>query len=91
MLDIDSESNKGEVTQNILADKENTTQFLKKKLEIPPTQLIQASELTEMEKEKDLLASELSDNKENLLRLVDEKKGWEKEKALLVEKNNVLK
>ena len=43
-----------------------------------------------MEREKDLLSNELSDNNEKLLKLADEKNEWEKEKALLVEKVNVL-
>ena len=59
-------------------------------MKIPATQLIQASELTELEREKEILANELSDNKAKLLKLVDEKKEWEKGKALLVEKINIL-
>ena len=82
---IDNESNKGEVTQKIIAEKENTIQLLKKKLKIHATQLIQASELTELETKKELLANELGDIKEKLLKIDDEKKEWEKEKALLVE------
>ena len=37
LLAIDNEANKGEVTQKIVADKENTIQPLKKKLKIPAT------------------------------------------------------
>ena len=40
---------------------------------------------------KELLADELSDNKEKILKIVAEKKEWEKEKYLLVENVNVLK
>ena len=86
MLSIYNESTKGEVTQKILAEKENTIQLLKKKLKIPATQLIQDLELTELEREKELLANELSDSKAKLLNIADEKKEWEKEKALFVEK-----
>ena len=59
-------------------------------MKIPRTQLIQPLELTELEKEKELLGKELSDNKAKLLKLADEKKEWEKEKALLIEKIDVL-
>ena len=53
-------------------------------MKIHATQLIQASELTELEREKELLVDELSDSKAKLLKIVDEKKGWEKEKDILV-------
>ena len=59
-LTADSETNKGKSTQNILTKKENTIQLLKKKLKIPTTQLIQAFDLTEIEKEKETLNDELS-------------------------------
>ena len=36
-LAIENEANKGEVTQKILAEKENTFQLLKKNLKIPAT------------------------------------------------------
>ena len=60
--------------------------MLKKKLNILATQLIQDSELNELEKEQELLANEKSNNKEKQLKLADEKKEWEKVKSLLVEK-----
>ena len=50
LLATNSETNKGEATHKMVAEKENTFQLLKKKLKIPATQLIQASELTELEK-----------------------------------------
>ena len=50
LLTPDSDTNKGEETQKLLAKKENTIQLLKKKLKNPATQLIQALELTELEK-----------------------------------------
>ena len=53
---MDSEPDRGQETNKILAEKENTIQLLKKKLKIPPTQFIQASELTELEKEKEVLS-----------------------------------
>ena len=55
---VDSESKKGEATQKIIAEKENTIQLLQKKLKIPASQLIQAFELTKIEKEKEILADE---------------------------------
>ena len=56
LLTIDNEADKGEVTKKIHDEKENTIQLLKKKLKIPTTQLIQGFELTELEKDKELLA-----------------------------------
>jgi len=48
------------VAQNLFDEKEKEVQVLKKKLKIPCTQLIQISELTEFEKEKEALNTELS-------------------------------
>ena len=77
-MTVDSEENKGEATHKFHNDKENTIQLLKKKLKIPTTQLIQASELSELEKEKETLTDELSNCKANLLKFVEEKKEWKK-------------
>ena len=76
--------------QKILAKKESTIQLLKKKLKIPVTQLIHVSELTELEKEKELLSQELNDYKDKLLKLLGEKKQWEKEKCFLTAKIDFL-
>ena len=67
-----------EKLHKISLQRRKKNQLLKKKLNIPTTQLIQASELTELEKENELLATELNDNKAKLLKLADEKKEWEK-------------
>ena len=56
----------------IFGEKENTIQLLKKKLKIPATQLIQASKLTVLEREKELLSQELNDSKAKLLKLNNE-------------------
>ena len=56
-LVIDSQADKWAATQNFLNKKENTIQLLNKKLKIPSTKLIQATELTKMEKEKGTLTS----------------------------------
>ena len=53
---MDSEQDRGRDTKKILVEKENIIQLLKKKLRIPATQLIQASELTELENEKEILS-----------------------------------
>ena len=90
LLAIDNEANKGEFTQKILAEKENTIQLIKKKFKIPTTQLIQYFELIELEKEKEMLTKELNDSKTKLLKLAKEKKEWEKEKGLLIEIFDVL-
>ena len=44
-----------------------------------------------MEWEKELIDNELSEGKEKLKKMVDEKKQWEKEKSLLIEKVTLLK
>ena len=51
--------------------------MLKNKLKIPSTQLIQTSELTEFEKEKEALNTELNDYKAKLLNLEEKEKQWE--------------
>ena len=43
-----NQANKGDGTKILLKEKEDTIQLLKKKLKIPATQLIQASELSEL-------------------------------------------
>ena len=53
---MDSEPDRGQATNKILAKKQNTIHLLKKKLKIPATQLIQASKLAILEKEKDSLS-----------------------------------
>ena len=89
LLAIHNEENKGYITKKILEGKENTIQLLNKKLKICATQLIQDSKLTELEKQKEIIAKELSDSKERILNLVEEKE-CEKEKGLLNEKIDVL-
>ena len=68
---MDSESNTGQAIKKILAEKENTIQLLKNKLKIQATQLIQASKLKVLEKEKDSISQELNDSKEQLLKFVE--------------------
>ena len=65
--------------------------MLKKKLKIPSTQLIQTTELTEFEKEKEALNTELMDCKAKLLKLEEKEKQWEKEAKLLKESEEDLK
>ena len=52
LLATKRQANKGERIQKLVNEKENDIQLLKKKLKIPSTQLIQASKLAELEKEK---------------------------------------
>ena len=61
-----------------------------KKINIPSIHLIQATKLTEMEKEKETLTGELNDCKEKMLKLVDEKKQLERVMSLLVESEKTL-
>ena len=91
LLAANGETNKGEATQKLLAEKESTMQLLKKKLKAPTTQLIRASELSEVEKERETLNNELNDCKAKLLKLAEEKKEWEKEKLVLIVNEKVLK
>ena len=58
----------------MLYGKEKEVQILKKKLKIPSTQLIQSSELTKFEKEKEALKIELNDCNEIFLKLEEKEK-----------------
>ena len=84
LLTAYNEVDKGAATLKFLIEKENTIKLLKKKLKIPATELIQASELTELEKEKETFNDEFNDYKAKLLKLVEEKKEQEKERMLLI-------
>ena len=55
-------------TQRLLKEKEGTIQLLKKKLDILTAQLLQTAELTEIEKEKEALNTELINCKAILLK-----------------------
>ena len=70
----------------MLNEKENAIQLLKRKLKIPSTQLIQTSELTEFEKEKEALTNELIDCKARLLKFEEKEKQWEKDVGIWAEK-----
>ena len=70
----DIQADKGDATQKMLKEKENAIQFLKMKLNIPTTQLIQTSEITEFEKEKEDLNTKLIDCKEKLLKFEEKEK-----------------
>ena len=59
-------------------------------MKIPATHLIQAFELTELEKEKVLLSQELNDYKAKLLKLIEEHNQLEKERGFLTENIDVL-
>ena len=60
---MDNEVDKGQVEHRILAENEITIQFLKNKFKIPTTPLVQASQLTKLKKEKELLSQDLNDCK----------------------------
>ena len=87
LLVADSQADKGFSTQKLLKEKENAIQLLKRKLNIPSTQLIQTSELTEFEKEKEYLNNELIDCKARLLKFEEKEKQWEKDAGLWTEKD----
>ena len=69
LLAMDSEVDKGQATMKILAENKSSIQLLKKKMKISATQLIQASELTKLEKTKESLSKELNDCNAELLKL----------------------
>ena len=75
----------------MLDEKEKEVQILKKKFEIPSTQLIQTSEWDEFEKEKEALSTELTNYKSKLFNLEEKEKQWEKEAKLLKKSEEDLK
>ena len=70
----ESQGDKGAGIHKLLNEKENAIQQLKKKLNIPSTQLIQAFELVELEKENEGLSNELNDCKDKLLKFSEKEK-----------------
>ena len=68
LLDAESQEDKGEGIQKLLNERESAIQILKNKLKIPSTKLIHASELDELEKEKEGLGSKLTACKTKLLK-----------------------
>ena len=72
------------MAQNLLDEKEKQVKVLKKKLKIPTTQPIQTSELTEFEKEKEALNTEVIDCKDKFLKLEEKEKHWEKDDNILI-------
>ena len=79
------------MAQNLFDEKEKEVQVLKKKLKIPSTRLIQTSELTEFEKEKEALNTELIDCKSRLLNLEEKEKHWKRDSNILIENQKDLK
>ena len=90
LLDAESQADKGSGIQKSLDEKENVIQLLKK-LKIPSTQLIQASELTDFEKEKEDLNGELTDCKAKILKFTEKEKQWQRDMSLVVESEKTLK
>ena len=67
----ENQDNKGAATKKLLNEKENTIQLLKKKINILATQLIKASDLLDLEKEKEILNRKLIDFQAQLLKFID--------------------
>ena len=84
-MEVDGQSNKGAMAQKLFDEKEKEVQVVKKKLKIPSTQLIQTSELTEFEKDKESFNTELIDCKSKLLKLEEKEKHWERDDKILIE------
>ena len=61
----------------MLDDRDKDIQTLKKKLKIPSSQLAQADELADFEKEKEVLNSRLTNRKDKLLKLEEKGRQWE--------------
>ena len=68
-VQIEGPTHKGILAQKLLNDKEKEIQTLKKKLKIPTTQLAQAKEFANFEREKETLNAELTYCKAKLLKL----------------------
>ena len=62
---------KGTSTQMLLKEKEDTIQLLKKKLKILATQLIQDSNLSELERDKERLNGKLTECQSQLLKFIE--------------------
>ena len=65
--------------------------MLKKKIKIPSTRLIQTSELTEIDKEKESLTTKVIDCKARLLKFEEKEKQWEKDARLWAENERAFK
>ena len=87
----ENQDDKGDGTKKLLKGKEDTIHLLKKKLNIPTTQLIQALEILELEKDKDSLNGKLTDCQAQLLKFVEKQKQWQKNMTLIVESEKALK
>ena len=75
----------------MLNEKENTIQLLKKNLNTPSTQLIQASDPSEFEKEKESLNGKLTDCQAQLLKFIEKQNQWQRDMSLMVESEKDLK
>ena len=74
---------KGSLVQKMLDCKDKEIQDLKKRLKILGSQLAQADELADFEKEKEALNSRLTDSKAKLLKLEENGRQWEANIQLL--------
>ena len=80
---MEGSGKKGSVVQKLLDDREKEIQTLKKKLRIPGSQLTQADELADFEKEKQALNSKLTDIQAKLPKLEEKGRQWEVDIQLL--------
>ena len=64
---------------------------MKKKLKIPATILIQASELSELEKERESLNDKLTDCQAQLLKFTQKEKQLQSDMPLIIESEKALK
>ena len=75
----------------MLFERDNEISTLKKKLKIPGTQLAQADELDDFEREKEVLKSELTNCKAKLPKLEEKGRQWEASIQLLKDSEVELK
>ena len=73
-MQMEGLAHKGSLAHKLLDDKEKEIQTLKKKLKIPATQLAQAEELVDFEREKETLNPELTNCKAKLLKLEEKER-----------------
>lgn len=73
LVSSESSANYAKAIQNLLDEKNNIIQDLKKKLNIPATHVIQTNELAEVERERDQIKENLLDTQDEVVELKQER------------------
>ena len=74
---LGTEPNNMQATKNLLEEKDNTIQVLKKKLKVPNVEHVQSSKFFALQEEKEKVYQEMMDYKGKSLKLQEEKDKWE--------------